>query len=135
VLLLVQGGGHGGGHGGHGGHGGGHGGGDGHGGVHRGGVTTPSQPACGGWAHSVSPPKACLIALDPPPINNGNRCNGKHGDGQEDGADEDGEEVVVRDLVPRLHDGVGGEVVERADGVARVAAQRGRSLRRPEVGV
>ena len=73
--------------------------------------------------------------LDPPPINNGNRCNGKHGDGQEDGADEDGEEVVVRDLVPRLHDGVGGEVVERADGVARVAAQRGRSLRRPEVGV
>merc|ERR1712012_433008 len=73
--------------------------------------------------------------LDPPPINNGNRCNGKHGDGQEDGADEDGQEVVVGDLVPRLHNSVGGEVVERADGVAGVAAQRGRSLRRPEVGV
>ena len=79
--------------------------------------------------------QCALSYLDPPPMNNGNRCNEKHGDGQEDGADEDGEEVVVRDLVPRLHDGVGGEVVERADGVARVAAQRGRSLRRPEVGV
>ena len=73
--------------------------------------------------------------LDPPPINNGNRCNGKDGDGQEDGADEDGEEVVVRDLVPRLHDGVGGEVVEGADGVAGVAGQGDCPLCCPEVGV
>ena len=79
--------------------------------------------------------QCALPYLDPAPINNGNGCNRKDCNGKEDGANDNGQEVIVCDVDPALHDGVGGEVVEGADGVARVAAQRSRSLRRPEVGV
>ena len=79
--------------------------------------------------------QCALPYLDPPPINNGNGCNRKHCNGEEDGADNNGEEVVVCDVDPALHDGVGGEVVEGAGGVAGVAGQGGRPLHCPEVGV
>ena len=77
--------------------------------------------------------QCALPYLDSPPINNGNRCNRKHCNGKEDGADNNGQEVKVRDVDPALHDGVGGEVVEGADGVAGVACQGDRPLCRPEV--
>ena len=79
--------------------------------------------------------QCALPYLDSPPINNGNRCNRKHCNGKEDGADDNAQEVKVRDVDPALHDGVGGEVVEGADGVAGVAGQCDCPLCCPEVGV
>ena len=79
--------------------------------------------------------QCALPYLDPPPINNGNGCNGKHCNGKEDGANDDGQEVIVSDGDPGPHDGVGGEVVEGADGVAGVAGQGDCTLCCPEVGV
>ena len=77
--------------------------------------------------------QCALPYLDPAPINNGNGCNGKRCNGKEDGTDDDCQEVIVSGGDPALHDGVGGEVVEGADGVAGVAGQGDRPLCRPEV--